>query len=147
MSDDPIPRILILVFCLFTISFMVSLPYAYGTNTIHKESISGYFKPSSAYDSSWSYRWHQSPKWLNYCPACHHYNCLGVWKYCPEKQISCYNCDCDYSGLSGYEKMPSPRWRLMKYKSISKPVKKKAPTKKALFIQHWKGERYTYPNW
>lgn len=72
--------------------------------------VSGYFKPSGIYDGN-NHKWTYN-KFLNYCTNCHHYNTLGVWKYCPERQISCRRCDSDYSGVSGYEKMNPPRSRL-----------------------------------
>jgi hypothetical protein len=109
-----------------------------------KNTISGKFKPSGVYDGGYSYTWHYG-SFINYCPNCHHYNTLGIWKHCPERQISCYNCDSDYSGVTGYEKMNPPRSKLIKAtihkKSVSAKIahtQKKPLTPKEVLILKWK---------
>ena len=52
------------------------------------------------------YRWY-TRTYVNYCPNCHHYNCLGnkhksgsVY----EQEISCFVCDSDFCVYDGKEK-------------------------------------------
>ncbi len=52
------------------------------------------------------YTWH-TRTYINYCPNCHHYNCLGnKHKHNArfEQEISCYNCDSDFCICCGKEK-------------------------------------------
>ena len=61
-------------------------------------------KPSCG--CKYSYTWH-TRTYINYCPNCHHYNCLGnKHKYNArfEQEISCYNCDSDFCICCGKEK-------------------------------------------
>ena len=53
-----------------------------------------------------SYTW-RTKTYVNYCPNCHHYNCLGnkhkrgaVY----EKEITCFRCDSDFCVNCGKEK-------------------------------------------
>lgn len=141
MSEDPPsptwPKLIaILIFLAIILITCCNFSFAAETNTI-----SGYFKPSGVYDDQYSHTWHYK-SFINYCPNCGHYNCLGVWKYCPERQISCYNCDSDYSGVTGYEKMNPPRSRLTratvhKESTISKieNVEKKPSPREILILK------------
>ena len=61
-------------------------------------------KPSCG--CNYGYYWH-TRTYINYCPNCHHYNCLGnKHKYNArfEQEISCYNCDSDFCICCGKEK-------------------------------------------
>lgn len=45
--------------------------------------------------------------YVNYCPNCHHYNCLGnkhKWASRHEKEITCFRCDSDFCINCGKEK-------------------------------------------
>ena len=65
-------------------------------------TISLWAKPSVR--SGYSYKWHYRT-WINYCPNCHHYNCLLVNpKGVPEKELTCGVCDSDFCGVTGKEK-------------------------------------------
>lgn len=64
--------------------------------------ISMWAKPSVR--SGYSYTWYRFV-WVDYCPNCHHYNCLlknpkGV----PEGEYTCAICDSDYCAVTGKEK-------------------------------------------
>ena len=64
--------------------------------------ISLWCKPSvkSIYAYKWYYR-----IWINYCPNCHHYNCLLVNpKGVSESELTCFICDSDFDGVTGKEK-------------------------------------------
>ena len=44
--------------------------------------------------------------WLNYCPYCGHYGALLVNpKHTYEGELTCADCDCDYCGVTGHEKI------------------------------------------
>lgn len=61
-------------------------------------------KPSCG--CNYGYYWH-TRTYINYCPNCHHYNCLGnKHKHNArfEQEISCYNCDSDFCICCGKEK-------------------------------------------
>ena len=65
-------------------------------------TISMWAKPSVR--SGYSYRWYKFT-WIDYCPNCHHYNCLlknpkGV----PEMEYTCKHCDSDFCAVTGKEK-------------------------------------------
>lgn len=52
------------------------------------------------------YYWYERT-FTNYCPNCHHYNCLGnKHKYGArhEQEITCFRCDSDFCGVCGKEK-------------------------------------------
>lgn len=73
-----------------------------------KNTISGYFKPSVR--SSYSYKWYYRT-WLNKCPYCGHklsVNPKGV----PERELTCFECDADYCGVTGYSKEGNKEKRL-----------------------------------
>lgn len=73
--------------------------------------VEGYFKPSVA--SNLPYRW-QYCVWDDYCPACHHHNCLLLNpKGVPEGELTCRYCGADYCGVTGLSK-EGGRWRLRK---------------------------------
>ena len=47
--------------------------------------------------------------WLNYCPSCNLYGTLLINpKHTVEGELTCSHCDCDYCGVSGFEKVQSP---------------------------------------
>ena len=52
------------------------------------------------------YRWF-TKKYVNYCPNCHHWNCLGNKHKrgaVHEKEITCFRCDSDFCIYCGKEK-------------------------------------------
>ena len=52
------------------------------------------------------YKWF-TRTYVNYCPNCHYYNCLGnKHKYGSryEQEITCFRCDSDYCVYDGHEK-------------------------------------------
>ena len=76
---------------------------------MHGGVVSGYFKPSVA--SGYSYHWYFR-EWGDYCPACHHTDCLLVNpKGVPESELTCSVCGADYCGVTGWDK-GGKRWRL-----------------------------------
>lgn len=77
--------------------------------SVHGGVVSGYFKPSVA--SGYSYHWYHR-EWGDYCPACHHTDCLLVNpKGVPESELTCSVCGADYCGVTGLDK-GGGRWRL-----------------------------------
>ncbi len=53
-----------------------------------------------------SYTW-RTKTYINYCPNCHHYNCLGnkhKWASRHEQEITCLRCDSDFCINCGKEK-------------------------------------------
>ena len=65
-------------------------------------TISMWAKPSIR--SGYSYTWYKFT-WIDYCPNCHHYNCLlknpkGV----AEREYTCRYCDSDFCAVTGKEK-------------------------------------------
>lgn len=53
-----------------------------------------------------SYTW-RTKTYINYCPNCHHYNCLGnkhKWQSRHEQEITCLRCDSDFCVNCGKEK-------------------------------------------
>ena len=55
-------------------------------------------KPSCRCGRYSSYTW-RTRTYLNYCPHCHHWNCLGnkhKWQSRYEQEITCFRCDSDY---------------------------------------------------
>jgi len=65
-------------------------------------------KPSCSrcYRNHCSYTW-RTKTYINYCPNCHHYNCLGnkhKWGSTHEQEITCFRCDSDYCVNCGKEK-------------------------------------------
>lgn len=74
---------------------MAILPHTYAVGVV-----SGYFEPGGKYGGHSGYY-----EWVNYCPNCHHHNCLSKHlKPCPEGQISCTRCGSDYDGCTGIDK-------------------------------------------
>ena len=54
--------------------------------------------------SNYAYRWY-TMTWIDYCPNCHHYNCLLINPKCvPERELTCKICDSDFCGVTGKEK-------------------------------------------
>ena len=50
------------------------------------------------------YKWF-TKSYVNYCPNCHHYNCLLINPKCvPERELTCKICDSDFCGVTGKEK-------------------------------------------
>jgi len=63
-------------------------------------SIGGYFIPGGMYGGESGYYY-----WEDYCPLCDRYGCLGVNpKGTYEGEVTCYICDADYDGCTGYDK-------------------------------------------
>ena len=53
-----------------------------------------------------SYTWHKR-SFVNYCPHCHHYNCLvnkHKWQSRYEQELTCKICDSDFCGVCGKTK-------------------------------------------
>ena len=53
-----------------------------------------------------AYTW-RTKKYINYCPNCKHYNCLGnkhKWQSRHEQEITCFKCDSDFCVNCGKEK-------------------------------------------
>ena len=62
------------------------------------------------------YRWF-TKKYVNYCPNCHHWNCLGNKHKrgaVHEKEITCFRCDSDFCICCGKEKYSWSRVYLRK---------------------------------
>ena len=82
---------------------MIVLLFGQTTYSINQEDIgviSGYFEPSGMYGGHSGYY-----QYIDYCPLCHHYNCLlNNPKGTYEGEITCGRCDADYDGTTGYDK-------------------------------------------
>ena len=82
---------------------MIVLLFGQTTYSINQEDIgviSGYFEPSGMYGGHSGYY-----DWVDYCPLCHHYNCLlNNPKGTYEGEITCGRCDADYDGTTGADK-------------------------------------------
>lgn len=53
-----------------------------------------------------SYTWHKR-SFVDYCPHCHHYNCLvnkHKWQSRYEQELTCKFCDSDFCGVCGKTK-------------------------------------------
>lgn len=100
-SGPPRPlTVLLIVLCILAAT--PALVYGYG-------AVSGHFKPSVS--SQYSYRWYYRV-WVDYCPACGHYDCLLINpKGVPESELTCSVCGADYCGVTGLDK-GGGRWRL-----------------------------------
>ena len=106
MVDDPSsgPSRPLTIFLLVLCSQLVCPICSYGYLVV-----SGHFKPSVA--SGYSYRWYHR-EWVDYCPACGHYDCLLINpKGVPEGELTCSRCGADYCGVTGLDK-GGGRWRL-----------------------------------
>ena len=67
-------------------------------------TISMWAKPSCGCRNN--YRWHYRT-FVNYCPHCHHYNCLvnkHKWQSRYEQELTCKYCDSDFCGVCGKTK-------------------------------------------
>lgn len=54
--------------------------------------------------SGYAYKWY-TMTWVDYCPNCHHYNCLLINpKGVPERELTCGVCSSDFCGVTGKEK-------------------------------------------
>lgn len=63
-----------------------------------------------------AYTW-RTKKYINYCPNCKHYNCLGnkhKWQSRYEQEITCFRCDSDFCVNCGKEKYSWSRKYLTK---------------------------------
>lgn len=61
-------------------------------------------KPSCGCNNG--YYWHKRT-FINYCPHCHHYNCLvnkHKWQSRYEQELTCKYCDSDFCGVCGKTK-------------------------------------------
>ena len=74
------------------------------TNFLNNPELTVNMMPSSRHSSGYEYQ-NYTATWLNYCPNCDYYGTLvaGI-KSSPEGEITCLHCDCDYCGVTGYEK-------------------------------------------
>lgn len=64
----------------------------------------------------YSYHW-RTNKFIDYCPHCHHYNCLGnvhKWQAKHEQELTCTVCGADYCGQCGKEKYSWSRYYITK---------------------------------
>lgn len=83
-----------------------------GATAVEQPVITGEFMPSGVYSHGYAYKIYVK-SWVNYCPACHKYHALlynpkGVY----EGELTCKYCGADFDGVTGYEKLYHPRWRL-----------------------------------
>lgn len=63
-----------------------------------------------------SYTWHKR-SFVDYCPHCHHYNCLvnkHKWQSRYEQELTCKFCDSDFCGVCGKTKYSWSRTYLRK---------------------------------
>ncbi|MGZ7116643.1 MAG: hypothetical protein ACXVHS_04225 [Methanobacterium sp.] len=78
------------------------------------DSITGYFHPSGYYYGETG--WHS---WTDYCPLCHHRNCLEIGMKGISDEISCEICGADYDGTNGLDKYDGgARENLIPYNGI-----------------------------
>ena len=68
--------------------------------------ITGYWKPSA--HCNYNYVWHERA-WISTCPFCGSHNLLDNPKGVPEGEITCGNCDADFCGVCGADKMYKAR--------------------------------------
>ena len=69
--------------------------------TAKQKTITITSKPSCG--CGYGYYWHTFT-YVNYCPNCHHYNCLvnkHKWAARYEQELTCKICDCDWCGCCG----------------------------------------------
>jgi N-acetylmuramoyl-L-alanine amidase len=82
--------------------------------TVTETTISGWFMPTSAYDSGYAYQWYYVT-WLNYDPSSGQW---GVLRCNPKGadggELTSSVTGADFDGVSGYEKAYDPRWQLRK---------------------------------
>ena len=97
-----------------TTSSTITAAKAKVTSTTSKQTISGWFEPTGAFDSGYAYKWYYVT-WLNYDPSSGQW---GVLEYNPKGadggELTSSVTGVDYDGVSGYEKEYSPRWQLTK---------------------------------
>lgn len=67
-------------------------------------TISGYYTPGGYYGGHSGYY-----EWIDYCPQCHHYNCLANY-HKGVNEITCVLCDADYDGCTGGDKHAGGAW-------------------------------------
>ena len=64
----------------------------------------------------YSYKW-RTNTFTDYCPHCHHYNCLRnvhKWQAKHEQELTCTVCGADYCGQCGKEKYGWSNYRITK---------------------------------
>jgi len=85
-------------------------PICYATNNNNDVgTIEGYFIPSGMYGGHSGYY-----TWMDYCPLCHHYNCLlNNPKGTYEGEVTCGICDSDYDGTTGADKHGDGAWAFL----------------------------------
>lgn len=69
-------------------------------------------KPSCGCNNG--YYWHKR-SFVDYCPHCHHYNCLvnkHKWQSQYEQELTCKICDSDFCGVCGKTKYSWSRYYL-----------------------------------
>ena len=75
------------------------------TNFLNNPNLTVNMMPSSTHASEYKYQ-NYTTTWLNYCPQCGYYGTLlnNPKHVSPEGELTCHFCDCDYCGVTGYEK-------------------------------------------
>ena len=75
------------------------------TNFLNKPNLTVNMMPSSTHAHEYTYQ-NYTTTWLSYCPQCGYYGTLldNPKHVSPEGEITCHYCDCDYCGVTGYEK-------------------------------------------
>ena len=128
-GSDPIKRLLLL----FLITLLITLPVASASSAYNITVTSKYVKATakcSCGSSTGTYHTYHIGTFLNYCPQCHHHNCL-IWnpKGTVEGEWTCKYCDCDYCAGDGKEKISgSDLWLRYYHVSKAKPVSAKNAT-------------------
>ena len=109
MESDSINKLLFVFICIFILFNLTSTGVSYARVDYSKcEVISG-----SGYTTGVGEGYYTQYAFYNYCPLCHHTNCLerGLKRH---DEITCYKCDADYS-FSGKEKLYNPRGYLVPF--------------------------------
>jgi hypothetical protein len=75
------------------------------TNFLNNPNLTVNMMPSSTHAGEYKYQ-NYTTTWLNYCPQCGYYGTLlnNPKHVSPEGELTCHFCDCDYCGVTGYEK-------------------------------------------
>ena len=74
------------------------------TNFLNNPNLTVNMMPSSSHTEGFDYK-NYTTTWLSYCPNCNYYGTLADHiKHSPEGEVTCRFCDCDYCGVTGYEK-------------------------------------------
>ena len=75
------------------------------TDFLNHPNLTVNMMPSSSHTEGYNYE-NYTTTWLSYCPNCGYYGTLlnNPKHVSPEGEITCHFCDCDYCGVTGYEK-------------------------------------------